>query len=91
MAQKSITNVVISYFRHIGDAISQLINVVFFISENPNESVSGRAWRQRSHWFWGAMRVVLDCAAFVFEKNHCKKSHMNDVARARITIASEDA
>ena len=91
MAQKNITNAVISYFRHIGDALSQLINVVFFISKNPNESVSGRAWRQRSHWFWGAMRVVLDYAAFVFEKNHCKKSHLNDVSRARMTVALEDA
>ena len=90
MTQKNIIDAVMSYFLHVGDAVSQLINVVFFISKNPNESVSGRAWRQRSHWFWGSLRVVLDYAAFVFEKNHCQKSHINDIERAKATIALED-
>ena len=71
------------YFVRVGDALSQLVNVVILFSDNPNESISGRAWRRReqSH-FWGIMRVTIDWLASPVEADHCEKSHTADVGRA---------
>jgi hypothetical protein len=67
----------------IGDALSQVANVVIFFGDNANESVSGRAWRLRDKYrFWGIMKVVIDKCASPFEENHCEASHKADVARA---------
>ena len=38
------------YGVRVGDAVSQLINVVVFLSINPNESISGRSYRMRRNW-----------------------------------------
>ncbi len=79
-----------SFLRHAleyvittGDALSQLVNVVVFFSDNANESVSGRAWRLRNkHFFWGIMHKVIDWCALPFESDHCQLSHKADVSRA---------
>jgi len=74
---------VLHYVVHIGDALSQLINVVVFFSDNPNESVSGRAWRLRTKYrFWGILKVVIDFVASPLEEDHCEMSHKGDVSRA---------
>lgn len=70
------------YFIRVGDGISQLINVVFFLSQNPNESISGRAYRMRRHWLWGKMRVLIDVLFSPFESDHCQKAHNADISRA---------
>lgn len=75
-----------TYFIRCGDALSQLVNVVIFLSDNPNESLSGRSYRQKRHWFWGKMLIVLDVIFSPFESNHCQKSHENDVRRASILL-----
>lgn len=73
----------LQYFVRLGDAVSQLVNVAFFFSDNPNESLSGRAWRNRNKSrFWGIMKAVIDFIAYPFEKDHCEKSHLADVTRA---------
>lgn len=59
----------------IGDALSQLLNVLF-LNGHPNESLSGRAYRTGSKW-----RAVID-AIFWFDRNHCFISYMNDVRYA---------
>lgn len=75
-----------TYFIRCGDALSQLLNVVIFLSENPNESLSGRSYRMRRNWFWGKMLVVIDLLFRPFESNHCRKAHENDVRRASILL-----
>lgn len=73
----------LQYFVRLGDAVSQLVNVAFFFSDNPNESLSGRAWRNRNKSrFWGIMKAVIDFIAYPFERDHCEKSHSADVTRA---------
>ena len=60
----------------IGDACSQLANVVF-LNGHPNESLSGRAWRTKSIWY-----KVIDIVLW-FDKDHCKCAHENDLNYAR--------
>lgn len=66
----------------IGDALSQLINVIF-LNGHPNESISGRAWRTKSVWY-----RVIDTILW-FDKDHCKVSHENDIAYARELLKSK--
>jgi len=73
---------ILDYLHRIGDALSQLLNVIVFNSKNPNESISGRSWRMRHCYFWGKMRVLIDWLASPFEEDHCQKSHQADVSRA---------
>lgn len=62
----------------LADAVSQLFNVLIFNGE-PNHSVSGDAFRYNRirtkafiDWFF---------LKFFKEEEHCKSSHLNDVAR----------
>ncbi len=71
-----------------GDALSQLINVVLFLSENPNESISGRSYRQQEDWFWGGMMFVLNILFRPFEVGHCEKAHRADLRRAAQLMVS---
>ena len=63
----------------IGDALSQLCNVVF-LNGHPNESMSGRAWRTKSFWY-----KVIDLL-FWFDEEHCKNAYYNDISYAREII-----
>lgn len=67
------------YLIKVGDALSQLANVVL-LNGHPNESLSGRAYRTGSKW-----QKVIDAVLF-FDKEHCKKSHENDIAYAEDLI-----
>ena len=79
----AICHSVINYVIRVGDATSQFLNVVVFFSDNPNESLSGRAWRNRNKSrFWGIMKAVIDFVAYPLERDHCEKSHLADVTRA---------
>ena len=74
----------IGYLIRVGDALSQLINVVFLWSKNPNESISGRAYRlQGESKAWMYARVTIDLLASVWEKEHCKLAYEGDVRRAK--------
>ena len=75
-----------TYCLRLGDALSQLVNVAIFLCDNPNESVSARAHRQRDNRFWGTIRTIIDTAVGPFEKDHCRKSHVAEVRRARALI-----
>ncbi len=82
-----MNNIKTGYFHTLGDALSQLLNALLFHSGNANESLSGRCWRQRDHWFFGRLRVVVDALSrLVGETEHCEKSHAADVARASATL-----
>ena len=60
----------------IGDALSQLLNVVF-LNGHPNESLSGRAWRTKSVWY-----LIIDTILF-FDKEHCLNAYTNDIKYAK--------
>jgi hypothetical protein len=61
----------------IGDALSQLLNVLIF-NGDPNHSISGDAWRFNRH----KTRAVLDFVFYPFEKDHCFRAHLHDVQKA---------
>lgn len=77
---------VLTYFIRVGDATSQWLNVVLFFSDNPNESISGRAYRQREVPVWRYVHKTLDLIFWVFKKEHCRLSYEADVVRANKTI-----
>ena len=70
------------YLIRIGDALSQLINVVFLFSQNPNESISGRCYRMRHKKQWSIAMTVIDFLFSPVEVGHCEKAYDNDVLRA---------
>lgn len=74
------------YLIRVGDALSQLVNVAVLLGENPNESISGRAFRrQRYSLPW---RIVYNTVNFLFfnQFNHCRHAYLQDLHRARATI-----
>ena len=84
---------IINYLTRLGNAVSQLINVVIFMGKNPNESLSGRAYRERQaaaygYGFWWYMHLLINCL-FFWQGNHCKASYDADVARAHELIRAQ--
>jgi hypothetical protein len=77
-----------AYLMRCGDAVSQLVNVLIFFSKNPNESLSGRSYREKHHWFWGKMLILIDGLFYLVQKDHCQKAHEADVARASALLKS---
>lgn len=75
-----------NYVIRCGDAISQFLNVLIFFSKNPNESLSGRSYRERRKWFWCKMMGLLDWCFSPFQTEHCRKSHEADLSRAAETL-----
>ena len=73
---------IIDYFIRVGDATSQLLNVVFLFSQNPNESISGRCYRMRHKKQWKIAMTVVDFMFSPFEEAHCEKAYDKDVLRA---------
>ena len=74
--------VIVNYLIRVGDATSQWLNVVLLLSQNPNESISGRAYRMQNVWFWDKMRIIIDWLASPLEADHCKKAYDADVSKA---------
>lgn len=73
----------------IGDAISQLINVAFLPNHKEttaNESISGRAYRCG----WLNVVKLIDLVFSVVEKEHCRKSYLADIDRARAMLEAHD-
>lgn len=65
----------------IGDALSQLVNVALLPDAHgtdANESISGRAHRQR----WHRLERVIDALVF-WSPGHCARAYADDVKRAR--------
>jgi hypothetical protein len=78
----AIMTAVINYFIRVSDAVSQLLNVVFLFSQNPNESISGRCYRMRHKKQWQIAMAVIDFLFSPIEVGHCEKAYDNDVLRA---------
>lgn len=80
----------IQYFIHVGDATSQLINTAVLFSNNPNESVSGRAYRLNDEEGWKQAEKAIN---FVFKRwgdDHCKQAFLNDLSRARQLLGKKE-
>ena len=75
-------NPVLQYFIHVGDATSQLVNTVLFLGD-PNESISGRAYRMRDKIQWKTIMTLVDFIMSPFEDQHCQKSYEADIERAK--------
>ena len=73
---------IIDYLIRVGDAVSQLLNVVFLWSQNPNESISGRCYRMRHKKQWSIAMTVIDFLFSPIQAKHCEKAYDNDVLRA---------
>lgn len=73
---------VLTYFIHVGDALSQLANVVLLFGD-PNESISGRSYRMRDKIQWKVSMTVIDFLLSPLEEDHCKASYEADIERAR--------
>lgn len=68
--------------------LSQLANVVL-LGGHPDETISGRAYRRGvlcEDPAWAKARERIDWI-FVWEKNHCRKSHLRDVDFALMILA----
>jgi len=77
-----MTNWIVS----VWSATSQWVNAV--IGGNPNESLSGRAYRLREHgweWFYRVVNFL-----FFWQGDHCKQSHFNDVVEAELFLDDHD-
>lgn len=75
-----------AYLIHVGDATSQWVNVVFLFSDNPNESISGRAFANKGKskaWYY-AYRLINEI--FFLQADHCREAWMNDFERAQRLI-----
>ena len=72
----------VSYLIRVGDATSQWVNVAFLFGENPNESISGRAWRMHDESkVWGIAYWTIN-KVFFLEDNHCEAAFLSDYQRA---------
>lgn len=81
-----IKTVSLIYLITAWDTVSQLLNAWLFNSTNANQSLSGRCWEERDHWFWGRFRVFID---FLFlkifkQEDHCFKAYRADRIRGAI-------
>ena len=74
--------IIMNILIRIGDALSQLCNVIF-LNGHPNESMSGRAWRTQSKWY-----KVIDTILW-FDKDHCKMAYENDLKYAEQLLSNK--
>lgn len=71
---------------NIATLFSQLINVVVF-DGSPDETVSGRAWREgQTNPVWKKRQLLID--RIFRDRVHCKYSHLRDVEFAKLIMAS---
>lgn len=80
----------VRYMIHVGDATSQLINTAVLLSDNPNESVSGRAYRLNDQMGWKQAEQVINFVFQPWSEEHCKQSFLNDIARAKQLLGQKE-
>lgn len=66
------------------DGFSQLCNVTFF-NGDPDESISGRCWRQDRKW-----AVTIINKIFFKQIDHCRGAYQEDLKRAKERIAQHN-
>lgn len=78
------------WLTRIGDAFSQLINVMLLFGR-ANESVSGRAGRlvgieNTKNWGWRAAYHTINFIFYPLQDDHCVSAYLADLKRAQRTI-----
>lgn len=64
----------------LADATSRLFNVILFNGQ-PDESISGRSWRERHSRKWQIIGRIAN--ALYRDPEHCRKAHEHSLSRAR--------
>lgn len=64
----------------VADALSRLGNVVLF-NGIPDESISGRSWRERHNRKWQFIGRIAN--ALYKDPDHCRKAHEQSLARSK--------
>lgn len=64
----------------IADATSRLLNVLLF-DGMPDESISGRAWREPPSRKWDMLGRIAN--AIYRDPDHCRKAHEQSLERAK--------
>jgi len=72
---------VVNYFITLGDIFSTFLNHTLFFSFDGNQSLSGRCFENRHHWFFGRLRKVIDAIFSKWEKDHCEACFISDGMR----------
>ena len=71
-------------------ALSQLLNC-WFLGGEPNETISGRAFRQRhTSKSWGSAYRVVN-AIFFWQDDHCYESYYADVTESRLVVKRHES
>jgi len=71
-----------SYLISVGDATSQLVGRILTWTANPNESISGAAWRKRARY-----PLVQRGIDLLLGEGHCRTAYEGDLRRAYELIA----
>ena len=58
------------------DSLSQILNVIF-LNGDPNESISGRVWREQR---WMAVKWIN--RLFFWQVEHCRGAYQTDLERS---------
>ena len=72
----------LAWLGKLGALASQSVNALI-LGGSPNESISGRAYRE--NW---RIRRAID-RLFFWEPDHCRKAHESDLAFARLILSGE--
>lgn len=81
------------YLVRVGDLASQALNTVFLLG-TPDESTSGRSYRQgtlEGNQRWRKMQRVIDWLFSPWEKEHCRKAYEGDIQRWEQRMAKHRA
>ena len=78
-----------SYLTRVAAWLSQGINCVL-LNGSPDQTVSARAYVNRSDPVWGSTYHVIN-AIFFWQEDHCRDSHLADVNFAREVLETREA
>ncbi len=73
------------YLERVGSAGSQFLGALLCLTDNPNESISGRSYERQ----WFARHIINAPFKLIGQKDHCKESYEADVDWARETIVKD--
>lgn len=76
-----------TYLSSLITSTSQFLNVLIFLG-NPDETISGRSYRQgqlENHKGWKVSEKIVN-VLFFWEKDHCKVSYHRDVQNAKMIV-----
>lgn len=85
---------ILDYLITVGDSVSQFFNALLFLSFNANQSISGRAYEERSYskfWFYFEKLINFLFLKLFGQVEHCKSAYFSDLERAKKVIKNNEA